>query len=151
MTKGDVDPGSSKDLDSEGTKTTKAEEKTGMKRAGILKTSKLSPAASEQSEGSSSDQLLKDRVDSFLLSPSSPPGGRTSSVTVVRASNDSSREFSVVSTVEEEQTGRSSERGGGAKAALGQEKDDMMEMEDIRDCKVMMQLEEEELEEMEMD
>lgn len=148
-TKGDVDPGSSKDLDSEGTKTTKTEEKTGMKRAGILKTSKLSAAASEQSEGSSSDQLLKDRVDSLLLSPSSPPGGRTSSVTLVRASPDSSREFSVVTTVDEEQTGRRSERGGGAKAALGQEKDDMMEMEDIRDCKVM-QLEEEELEEMEL-
>ncbi|XP_022057092.2 RELT-like protein 2 [Acanthochromis polyacanthus] len=170
MTKGDVVSGSSssKDLDFEGTKTAKTEEKTEMKQAGILKTSKLSPAASEESKISSSDQLFKDRLGSLTLSPSSPQGGRRSSVTIVKASPDSRREFSVVTTIEEEessvkeQTGLTSEQGGevseqpesressGAevKQALGQEKDDMMEMEDIRDCKVMQV--EEELEKMEL-
>uniref|UniRef100_A0A3P8S4L1 RELT like 2 n=1 Tax=Amphiprion percula TaxID=161767 RepID=A0A3P8S4L1_AMPPE len=168
MTKGDVVSGSSKDLDFEGTKITKTEEKMEMKRAGILKTSKLSPAASEESKGSSSDQLFKDRVDSLPLSPSSPQGGRMSSVTIVKASPDSRREFSVVPTVEEEepsvkeQTGLTSEQrgevsgqpesrersGAEVKAALGQEKDDMMEMEDIRDCKVMQV--EEDVEKMEL-
>lgn len=160
--------GSSKDLDFEGVKTTKTEEKTGMKRAGILKPSKLPPAASEESNGSSSNQLLKDRLGSLPLSPSSPPGGRMGGVTIVKASPDSRREFSVVTTVEEEepsvkeQTGLTSEQGGdvsgqpesressGAevKPALGQEKDDMMEMEDIRDCKVMQV--EEEMQKMEL-
>lgn len=155
-------PSLPKELELEGDKTPKTEEKTEMKRAGILKTSKLSPAASEEAKGFSDDQLFKDRLSSLPLSPSSPQEGRMSTVTIVKASPDSRREFSVVTTVEEvkDQTGGTSEPGGevsvagvgqpesresfGAdvKPTLGQDKDDMMEMEDIRDCKVM-QVEEE--------
>lgn len=170
MTKVDVVSSSSspKEVELEGAKTPKTEEKTEMKRDGILKTSKLSTAASEEPKGSPSDQVSKDRLSSLPLSPSSSQGGRVSSVTIVKASPDSRREFSVVTTVEEvkDQTGGTSEQGGeisvsgvgqpesretsGAevKPTLGQDKDDMMEMEDIRDCKVMQV--EEEMEKMEL-
>lgn len=168
------------------------------KRAGILKTSKLSPGAAVDSKGSAvsspSGQLFTDRMDSLPLSlstplsPSSPQGSRVSSVTVVKASPDSKREFSVVTMVEEDQStsikdqkavtsefGVELEEGGisvavgqggevsvtaagrpenqsgetsGAEARpmLTQDKDDMVEMEDIRDCKVMQVEEGEEVE-----
>ncbi|XP_008298422.1 RELT-like protein 2 [Stegastes partitus] len=168
-TKGDVvsSSSSSKELKLEGAKTPKAEEKTEIKRAGILKASKLSPSATDDSTGSSSDQLFKDRLSSLPLSPSSPQGGSISSVTIVKASPDSRREFSVVTTAEEEESSENDQRGetsaqGGevgqpestettgaeVKPTLGPEKDDMMEMEDIRDCKVTQA--EEEVENMEL-
>lgn len=100
-----------------------------------------------------------------LPSPSSLQGGRVSSVTIVKASPDSKREFSVVTMVDKEeasqdgfksereetnptvrkqeqifigesQTQRKETSGGETRSYPGQDKDDMMEMEDIRDCKV---------------
>ncbi|MEQ2233121.1 hypothetical protein ILYODFUR_018694 [Ilyodon furcidens] len=148
------------------------------RRAGILKTPKLSPVASGD-PASSSEQIFKDRLSSLPLSPSRPlspsslQGGRISSVTIVKASPDSKREFSV-SLVDKEdassedhkdespENGFKSEKvkispadkmqedifvgeseiqsrdtsGVEARLYLDQDKDDMMEMEDIRDCKV---------------
>lgn len=102
------------------------------------------------------------------LSPSSPLGGRVSSVTIVKASPDSQREFSVVTMVEEEKSSTEDQKednhelgvelekrvigsadqegdvlvsgvsGVEVIAPPSQDKDDMMEMEDIRDCKVML-------------
>lgn len=77
------------------------------------------------------------------LSPSSPLGGRVSSVTVVKASPDSKREFSVVTMVEE-QKGASkvdieesvNNEGAEVKWTLGDEKEDMVEMEAIAECRV---------------
>lgn len=150
--------------------------KTGIKRPGILKTSKLSPGAPEDTKSSafspSSDQLLKDKLSILPLSPSSPlppsspQGSRISSVTIVKASPDSKREFSVATMVEVEgssikpkdpkaetseagQLGKGSVSGDGhpdsqsdmsgerVRSVPSQERDDMVEMEDIRDCKVM--------------
>lgn len=114
---------------------------------------------------SPTDQLPKDKITNLPLSPSSPMGGRISNVTVVKASPDSRREFSVVTMVEEERDqqretsnlGVESEKAdtGPTVADVGQppteqrensrsqrrltvsqDKDDMVEMEDIKDCKV---------------
>ncbi|XP_069026865.1 RELT-like protein 2 [Embiotoca jacksoni] len=173
-----------KEQELEGDTTPKIEEKTEIKRTGILKTAQLSPVAA--GDFSPTDPLFKDRLSSFPLSPtspqspSSPQGSAVSNVTIVKASPDSKREFSVVTMVEEvkfsvsikSQKGETFELGvetekrgispvfdqganvsdsrGGqpkspigetsgleARTALSQEKDDMMEMEDITDCKVM--------------
>lgn len=100
------------------------------------------------------------------LSPSSPKGSRISSVAIIKASPDSKREFSVVTLLDEEepsylskdqnkesagrdadihpavsQRGDVSVSGGPAsgdkvRPALCPEKDDLMEMDDIKDCKV---------------
>ncbi|XP_074530836.1 RELT-like protein 2 [Halichoeres trimaculatus] len=120
----------------------------------------------ESVHSSPREQLSEDRPASLLLSPPSPlspASPRTGSVTIVKASPDSKREFSVVRMVEKEepcnftkeQEGETSElevesvpgvgepRGnsGGVSGAeiqptAGPGKDDMVEMEDIRDCKV---------------
>lgn len=97
-------------------------EKPKLKNLGILNTDKVSPQ----------------------LSPSSPLGGRISSVTIVKASPDSKREFSVVTMVEEQkgtlETVAKEEQqeiwGEEVRSTLSQDKDDIVEMEDIKDCKV---------------
>lgn len=158
--KGEAEPG--------GATTPRTEEKKEVKRAGILKKPKPSPAEGlpkEPAHSSPSEQLSEDRPASLLLSPSSPlsptqPG--VGSVTIVKASPGSKREFSVVTMVEREepctspkdQEGETSEpeagkigsssaveQNGGVSGAevqptVGPERDDMVEMEDIRDCKV---------------
>lgn len=127
-----------------------------------------------QKESAQSAQLSKDRLNSLPslpsspLSPSSPLGSRVSSVTIVKASPDSKREFSVVTMVEETEQDASpkgqrgqtllpstrqpeSPRGepsvADMKPSVSQDKDDMVEMEDIRDCKVTQVEEEEKVEE----
>lgn len=114
---------------------------------------------------SPTDQLPKDKITNLPLSPSSPMGGRISNVTIVKASPDSRREFSVVTMVEEERDqqretsnlGVESEKADTSPTVLdvgqppiqqgensrsqdrptvSQDKDDMVEMEDIKDCKV---------------
>lgn len=129
------------------------------------KTPKLSPVDIDNKTSSSSspsDQLCTDRLSNLPLSPSSPVGNRVSNVTIVRASPNSKREFSVVTMVEEEESSSStndqqrepsepqkeklsptvldvrqpanSETQN--RPTLSQDKDDMVEMEDIKDCKV---------------
>ncbi|KAM4555247.1 RELT-like protein 2 isoform 1-T4 [Odontesthes bonariensis] len=161
--------------------------KTEKKRAGILKTAKLSAVATEESRSSGlsspSGQLFKDRPSSLSpsspSSPSSPQRSRITSVTIVKVSPDSKREFPVVTVVEKEepsspmkgQRGETSEHvfklgkeekspavceqrgipvfsvgqsesqsressGIEISPTLSQEKDVMMEMEDIKDCRV---------------
>ncbi|XP_039975403.1 RELT-like protein 2 [Xiphias gladius] len=179
----------------------KTEEKTKIKRVGVLKTAKLS-----QIEGgfrgsalsSPSDQISKDRLSSLPSSPSSPlspsllVGSRISSMTIVKASPDSNREFSVVAVLEDEESSssikdqkgetselvveseklgispvvgqglevsvsgteqRESQRGetstAEVRSTLSQEKNDMVEMEDIRDCKMIQVQEAEKMEEVE--
>lgn len=182
MTKGDMDSSSLslKEQKLDGATVPMTEGKTGIKRAGILKTAKLSPVAARESEGpalsSSSDQPFKDSLGSLPLSPCSPmspsslQGSRISSVTNVKASPDSKRVFSVVTMLDEEESSTSikDQEGEAAVSGVGQpesfrppevrpllnqEKDDMVEMEDIRDCKVMQvegaeKVEEEEVEKM---
>ncbi|XP_041653115.1 RELT-like protein 2 [Cheilinus undulatus] len=169
----------------EGASIPRREEKTEVKRAGILKKAKLSPV-----EGY---QFYEDRPTNLLLSPSSPLSlsspteGRISGVTIVKASPDSKREFSVVTMVENEDSStptkeqeretselgdksgtssavdkerevfapgvgepkRQSGESSGAKVrpTVSQDRDDMMEMEDIRDCKVTQEEEVESREE----
>ncbi|GAA6218712.1 mucin-5AC-like [Lates japonicus] len=201
MMKGDMASSSlsPKEQELEVARIPKTEEKTEIKRAGILKTAKLSPVEGGfkgSALSSSSDQLCKDRLSSFplspssSLSPSSPVGNKVSSVTIVKASPDSTREFSVVTMVEDkesstsikDQEGETSELGAESEKAglsptvgrggevsvsgigqpesqrgetsaaeggptLSQERDDMVEMEDIRDCKVMQVREAEGVEE----
>lgn len=165
-----------KEQNREGVRFPKAEERTEIKRDGILKTAKGSTFEGDCKASllsSPSDQLCKDRLDNLSLSPSSPIGSRVSNVTIVKASPDSKREFSVVTMVEEEvesssspkdskrdtseleidseklqhsptvsevgqvesQNGETSRTYG--EATVSKEKDDMVEMEDIRECKVM--------------
>ncbi|KAE8278182.1 RELT-like protein 2 [Larimichthys crocea] len=167
----------------------KIEEKTEIKRVGILKTAYNLPTDEGDCKASTfsspTDQLSKDRLSSLPLSsssplsPSSPIGSKISNVTIVKASPDSKREFSVVTMVEEGESStsikdrkretselvvKSGKAGIGPTVGQGenvsisgfgqtesqledtpgaenrptvsQEKDDMMEMEDIRDCKV---------------
>lgn len=124
------------------------------------------PGFSSPSDGFFKDKLTSLPSSPFSpLSPSSPEGSRICSVTIVKASPDSKREFSVVTMLEEEETSTSikgqrceaSQRkerkdispadvslsgaeepqsGVEVRPLLNQEKDDLMEMEDIRDCKV---------------
>ncbi|XP_041847200.1 RELT-like protein 2 [Melanotaenia boesemani] len=139
----------------------KTEEKKEIKRAGNLKITTLGePKAFHLS--SASHQLSKDTLSSFPpssspQSSSSPEGSRISSVMIVKASPDSKREFSVITMVEEEaETNKhtfklekaeiSPVEGGdvcppGVRRSQGQSSDSsvtevMMEIEDIRDCKV---------------
>lgn len=77
------------------------------------------------------------------LSPSLPVGGRVGSVTIVKASPDSKREFSVVTMVEEQMGASKADLeepvgDGGAelKWTLGDEKEEMVEMEEISECRV---------------
>ncbi|XP_008325974.1 RELT-like protein 2 isoform X2 [Cynoglossus semilaevis] len=63
--------------------------------------------------------------------PPPSPGGRISSTVVVRGGADGQREFSVVTMVEDQDGSRTE-----AAVGLRQDKDDMVEMEDIRDCRV---------------
>ncbi|XP_076595543.1 RELT-like protein 2 [Chaetodon auriga] len=189
ITKGDLvsSPLSLKEEQLEGAGIPKTEGTTEIKRAGILKTTKLSPIEAD-SKGAAllpTDQFSKDRLSNLSLSassplsPSSPIGSRVSHVTIIKASPDSKREFSVVTMMEDEesstsikdQKGETSElqveqEKAGISPAVGQggrisvsgvgqaenqrgetsgtehrptasqEKDDMVEMEDIRDCKV---------------
>lgn len=127
-----------------------------------------------QKDTGQSDQLSQDRFSSLPplpsspLSPSSPIGSRVSSVTIVKASPDSKREFSVVTMVEETEQDASEKRqtgetvlsstgkpenlrgetsGAEIKPSVSQDKDDMVEMEDIKDCKVTQVEEEEKVEE----
>lgn len=169
------DPGSVsvKEQNAETLTTLKLDGKTEIKRAGILKTAKLSPDAFKGSGLSSpSDPGLKSLplFPGIPLSPSSPKVSRISSVAIVKASPNSKREFSVITLLDEEEHSSSSkdqqkEPTGGpeephpatslqgdlpptaakecsltleprARAALGPERDDLMEMEDIKDCKV---------------
>ncbi|XP_022612796.1 flocculation protein FLO11-like [Seriola dumerili] len=173
---------------------------TEVKRAGILKTAKLSPGEGGfkgSALSSPSDQLSKDRLSSLPvspsspLSPSSPVGSRVSSMTIVKASPDSKREFSVITMVEDEgastkdnklvasELGVESEKAEVSPAAgqrgevslsgtrppesqrgetpaaevrppLSQERDNIVEMEDIRDCKVTKEQEAERREEVEV-
>lgn len=83
-----------------------------------------------------------DKSASQLSSPS-PLGARVSSVTIIKASPDSKREFSVATMVEEQAgtwKGDAQEPAGseGVKVTwtLGDEKEDMVEMEEIAECKV---------------
>lgn len=77
------------------------------------------------------------------VSPSLSVGGRVGSVTIVKASPDSKREFSVVTMVEE-QMGASKadieepvdDGGAEVKWILGDEKEEMVEMEEISECRV---------------
>lgn len=76
------------------------------------------------------------------LSPSSPLEGRVSSVTIVKASPASKREFSVV-TMMEEQVGALkvdeelvNNDAAEVKWTFGDEKEDMVEMETIAECRV---------------
>lgn len=115
---------------------------------------------------SPNDQPCTDRLRNLPLSPSSHIGSRVSNVTIVKASPNSKLEFSVVTMVEEEspsstkaQQRESSEpqkvklsptdlditqpesRHGvysesQDRSTLSQHKDEMVEMEDIKDCKV---------------
>ncbi|KAM7417078.1 hypothetical protein PAMA_016944 [Pampus argenteus] len=183
----------------EGDRIPKSEEKTEIKRVGILKREEISPLAGDfkGSALSSPSELSKDKLGNLPLlasspgSPSSPLGNRINSVTIVKASPDSKRVFSVVtmeekeeqSTSQKSQTGETSEFGvesekvgasplnqGGhipisdvgqhetqiretsreeVRAMVSQEKDDMVEMEDIRDCKVTQVEEAERVEEVE--
>lgn len=183
MTKGDMvsSQTSPKEQEQEGGNVPVTEEKTEIKRAGILKTATLSPAETSKAFAVSSptDLLSKERLSSTPLSPpspltpTSPLGSRVSSMTIVKASPDSKREFSVVTMVREEESSTSvkdqkgqtpklttesekvgvnptvgpsveqpitqSEETSGAaeRPTVSQEKDDMVEMEDIKDCKVM--------------
>ncbi|XP_013882194.1 RELT-like protein 2 [Austrofundulus limnaeus] len=150
------DPGSVpvKEQKPERLKTLKLDGKTEIKRAGILKTAKLSPDASK---GPGLSPPSDPGLRSLPLSPgsplslSSPKVSRISSVAIVKASPDSKREFSVITLLDEEEPSSSSkdqqkepaagaEEGCGptlgARAAPGPERDDLMEMEDIKDCKV---------------
>ncbi|XP_070818055.1 uncharacterized protein [Chaetodon trifascialis] len=190
ITKGDLvsSPLSLREEQLEGARLPKTEGTTELKRAGILKTTKLSPIEADSKVSalsSSTDQFSKDRLSNLSLSassplsPSSPIGSRVSNVTIIKASPDSKREFSVVTMMEDEesstsiqdQKGETSElqvepEKAGISPAVGQggrisvsgvgqsenqrgetsvtedrpmasqEKDDMVEMEDIRDCKV---------------
>ncbi|XP_034454646.1 RELT-like protein 2 [Hippoglossus hippoglossus] len=119
------------------------EEKTEKKMVGILKTAERSPV-----EGGvkglalsfPSDPVHKDRLSSLQPSPSSPlstaasGGSRISSRTIIKASPDSKREFSVVTMMEDEE---STSLTKDQKRETCKEKEDMVEMEDIKDCKVM--------------
>uniref|UniRef100_A0A1A8R3D8 RELT-like 2 n=1 Tax=Nothobranchius pienaari TaxID=704102 RepID=A0A1A8R3D8_9TELE len=99
---------------------------------------------------------------SNLLSSTSPRGGRTNSTAVVKASPDSKIEFSVVTVLEDEDSSSLVKQqkietsgndlkpethedpqneirettGAEVRASMGQEKEDLVEMEDIRHCKV---------------
>lgn len=87
--------------------------------------------------------ILDGDKSSPQLSPSLPVGGRVGSVTIVKASPDSKREFSVVTMVEE-QMGASNadieepvdDGGAEVKWTLGDEKEEMVEMEEISECRV---------------
>ncbi|CAB1419096.1 unnamed protein product [Pleuronectes platessa] len=119
------------------------EEKTEKKMVGILKTAELLPV-----EGGvkglvlsfPSDPVHKDGLSSLQPSPSSPlstaalGGSRISSMTIFKASPDSKREFSVVTMMEDEEyTSLTKDQ----KRETCKEKEEMVEMEDIKDCKVM--------------
>lgn len=168
----DSDSVSVKEQKSERLTTLKLDGKTEIKRAGILKSAKLSPNASKGSGFSSPpDPGLRGLPLSpgSPLSQSSPKISRISSVAIVKASPDSKREFSVITLLDEEEPSSSSkdqqkEPAGGSEphpafslqgdlpptaaeecsptsgaragAGPGPERDDLMEMEDIKDCKV---------------
>lgn len=156
-------PNSSVDTPSESVKPDISKvPKTEIKRAGILKSPKSPPVQGGSKalvRSSPTDQLPKDKISNLPLSPSSPMGGGISNVTIVKASPDSRREFSVVTMVEEErdQQRETSNLGDTSPTVLdvgqppirqgensrtqdrptvSQDKDDMVEMEDIKDCKV---------------
>ncbi|XP_073343645.1 RELT-like protein 2 [Pagrus major] len=162
MTKGNMvsSPLSLKEQELEGATIPKSEGKTERKTVGIIKTLKISSPTDWLSKDRLSTLPLS---PSSLMSPSSPIGNRVSNVTIVKASPDSKREFSVVTMVEEEESSTykvgisSADSQGGKLSASGvgqseiqhgetsgaedrpiiyQEKDDMVEMEDIRDCQV---------------
>lgn len=176
MDKGDTvsSPLSTKEQEPEGARILKTEQKTEIKRVGILKTAKLSPVEGDSKAlaiSSPTYQLCKDRLRNLPLSPTSPIGSRVSNVTIFKASPNSKREFSVVTMVEEEESSTSTKDQQRGTSELGvesekveisptvsdvgqpesqhgensgtqdrptvsQDKDDMVEMEDIRDCKV---------------
>ncbi|XP_062249384.1 RELT-like protein 2 isoform X1 [Platichthys flesus] len=127
----------------EQTRIPNTEEKTEKKMVGILKTAELLPV-----EGGvkglvlsfPSDPVHKDRLSRLQPSPSSPlltaalGGSRISSMTIFKASPDSKREFSVVTMMEDEEyTSLTKDQ----KRETCKEKEEMVEMEDIKDCKVM--------------
>ncbi|XP_029918612.1 RELT-like protein 2 [Myripristis murdjan] len=148
-------PKSSTEMELEGTTTLKPDEKTGSVTVGILKKTNV---MGDFKGAAPSDKLSEDRLSSLPPSPSTPvfPSSSLGSrISTVKASPNSQREFSVVTMVEEEkpsvstesQTGETSELGttGGQKEdpstalvglTVSQDKDDMVEMEDIQDCKV---------------
>nr|XP_046262080.1 RELT-like protein 2 [Scatophagus argus]XP_046262081.1 RELT-like protein 2 [Scatophagus argus]XP_046262082.1 RELT-like protein 2 [Scatophagus argus] len=134
MTKGNKvsSPFSMKEHELEGTRMQKQEEKTEIKKVGILKTAKLLPdegdkASKASSLSSPTNQFSKDRLSSSTLpplsplSPSSPVGSRVSNVTIVKASPDSKREFSVVTMMEEEKPSFSMKDQKGETSELGAE------------------------------
>lgn len=166
MDKGDKvsSPLSTKEQEPEGARILKTEQKTEIKRVGVLAIS------------APTDKLCKDRLSNLPLSPTSPIGSRVSNVTIVKASPNSKREFSVVTMVEEEESSTSTKDQQRGTSELGVEsekveisptvldvgqpesqhgenlgtqdrptvsldKDDMVEMEDIRDCKVTQMVE----------
>lgn len=151
-------PKSSTEKELEGTTTLKPDEKTGSVTVGILKKDKLSNMMGDFKGIAPSDGLSEDRLSSLPPSPSTsvfPSSSLGSRISTVKASPNSQREFSVVTMVEEEkpsvstesQTAETSELGttGGQKEdpstalvglTVSQDKDDMVEMEDIQDCKV---------------
>lgn len=104
-----------------------------------------SPTVSLAAEGTSQDPRLKSSTRQStpeLKNVGTPEGdqrsppSRVSSVTVVKASPDSQREFSVVTMVDEKAGAPAADDGAAPKWTLGDEKDDMMEMEEIAECRV---------------
>lgn len=139
--------------------------KTEKKRPGILKSAKPLPleSTSKVLSASSPTGPPHDQRIQSPTSPKSPTGTTRGHVTIVKASPDSRREFSVVTMVEEKESSASPEdnqsesHGFGDRsqnpninpsvsdvgdlrlpdgASLIQDKDDMVQMEDIQDCKV---------------
>lgn len=129
------------------------------------KSSRVEGGSKALVRSSPTDQFPKDKITNLPLSPSSPMGCIISNVTIVKASPDSRREFSVVTMVEEERDqqretsnlGMELENADASPTVLdvgqppiqqgensrsqdrptvSQDKDDMVEMEDIKDCKV---------------
>ncbi|CAJ1057972.1 RELT-like protein 2 [Xyrichtys novacula] len=192
-TKREIDSSSSPvgENEQEGARTQRTEEKTEIKRAGILKKPKPEAGgefSKESAPFSPSGQLSEGRPAGLFLSPSSPltpSSPKIESITIVKASPDSKREFSVVTMVETDessssaqgQAGQTSEMKAGSeeispavaqeregfvsgvkgpdeqseetsgseiRQSAAQERDDMVEMEDIGDCKVTQDAEEEE-------
>uniref|UniRef100_A0A1A7YZ89 RELT-like 2 n=1 Tax=Iconisemion striatum TaxID=60296 RepID=A0A1A7YZ89_9TELE len=155
----DTRSGSGKELKSEGDMILKTNGKTAGTLEPDLKGSGLfSPPDQSCKEGPISLPLSP----SSSLFSSSPRGSRTNSAAIVKASPDSKIEFSVVTVLEDEDSSSSvrhqkketsgddfkperrkdsqneirESTGAEVRSCLGQEKEDLVEMEDIRHCKV---------------